>query len=371
MHHLLGDTRRLVIGGSVLAGVIVLSLIFHKVAFLIVKRVLRKRGAFLQHALTARAENPARFIFPLVGLVIALPFLPISYNVRVLVQRVLGLGVIACVGWAVIVLANVISDTLAARYSADLADDLTARRIRTQTQVLRRIVVMIVLFITAGVMLMTFPEVRRVGVSLLASAGLAGLVVGVAARSTLSSLIAGVQIALTQPMRLDDTVVVEGEWGWIEEITTTYVVIRIWDLRRLVVPLSYFIDKPFQNWTRTSANLLGVVLIYADYRLPVGEVREELHRLLEASELWDKQAWGLQVTDATDKTIQVRALVSAADGSRLWDLRCYIREKLIAYIASKYPDALPLNRQDIVHNASENQPGKPISPQRAKSAQPG
>ncbi len=366
MHHLLGDTRTLLIGGSVLAGVIVLSLILHKVAFLIVKRVLRKRGAFLQHALTSRAENPARFIFPLIGLVLTLPFLPISYSVRVSVQRVLGLGVIACVGWVVIVLANVISDTLSARYSTDVADDLTARRIRTQTQVLRRIVVMIVLFITAGVMLMTFPEVRRVGVSLLASAGLAGLVVGVAARSTLSSLIAGVQIALTQPMRLDDAVVVEGEWGWIEEITTTYVVIKIWDLRRLVVPLSYFIDKPFQNWTRTTANLLGTVMIYADYRLPVDDAREELHRLLESSDLWDKKAWGLQVTDATDKTIQLRALVSATDGSRLWDLRCYIREKLIAYIASKYPDALPLNRQDIVHNArtaaDDNQPSAPSQP---------
>lgn len=373
MHHLLGDTRAWLIGGSVLAGVIVVSLTLQKVVFFIVKRVFRKRGAFLQHALTARAENPARFIFPLVGLALALPFLPINHDIRVSVQRVLGLGVIACVGWAVIVVANVISDTLSARYSTDVADDLMARRIRTQTQVLRRIVVMIVLFITAGIMLMTFPEVRRVGVSLLASAGLAGLVVGVAARSTLSSLIAGVQIALTQPMRLDDAVVVEGEWGWIEEITTTYVVIRIWDLRRLVVPLSYFIDKPFQNWTRTSANLLGVVLIYADYRLPVDEVREELHRLLEATDLWDKKAWGLQVTDATDTTIQLRALVSAADGSRLWDLRCYIREKLIAYIASKFPDALPLSRQeDIIHNASQNQPSKASStPQKAKSAQRG
>ena len=371
MRHLLGDTRTLMIGGSVLAGVIILSLIAHKIAFLTVKRLFRKRGAFLQHALTARAENPARFIFPLIGLVLTLPFLPISYNVRISVQRVLGLGVIACVGWAVIVLANVISDTLSARYSTDASDDLMARRIRTQTQVLRRIVVMIVLFITAGIMLMTFPEVRRVGVSLLASAGLAGLVVGVAARSTLSSLIAGVQIALTQPMRLDDAVVVEGEWGWIEEITTTYVVIKIWDLRRLVVPLSYFIDKPFQNWTRTTANLLGTVMIYADYRLPVDEVRGELHRLLEASDLWDKKAWGLQVTDATDKTIELRALVSAGDGSRLWDLRCYIREKLIAYIASKYPDALPLSRQeDIVHNESENQPSKlSPPPQKAKSAQ--
>ena len=372
MNHLLGDTRTLLTDGSILAGVIILSLILHKVAFFVVKRVFRKRGEFLQHELTARAENSARFILPLIGLALALPFLPIDYNVRVSVQRVLGLGVIACVGWAVIVVVNVISDTLYARYSGEVADDLMGRRIRTQTQVLRRIAVMIILFITAGIMLMTFPEVRRVGVSLLASAGLAGLVVGVAARSTLSSLIAGVQIALTQPMRLDDAVVVEGEWGWIEEITTTYVVIRVWDLRRLVVPLSYFIDKPFQNWTRTTTNLMGVVLIYADYRLPVDDVRAELHRLLEASDLWDKKAWGLQVTDATDKTIQLRALVSASDGSRLWDLRCHIREKLIAYIADKHPDALPFDRQTTIYNGSESQPSKPSPPpQRAKSAQRG
>ena len=369
MHGLIGDTRAWVIGGAVLAGVVVLSLILHKIVFFAVKRIFRKRGAFLQHALTARAENPTRFIFPLAGLALALPFLPISHDVRVSVQRVLGLGVIACVGWAVIVVANVISDTLSARYSTDAPDDLIARRIRTQTQVLRRIVVMIVLILTLGIMLMTFPEVRRIGVSLLASAGLAGLVVGVAARSTLSSLIAGVQIALTQPVRLEDVVVVEGEWGWIEEITTTYVVIRIWDLRRLVVPLSYFIDQPFQNWTRTTANLMGTVMIYADYRLPVDDVRAELHRLLESSDLWDKKAWGLQVTDATDKTIQIRALVSASDGSRLWDLRCYVREKLIAYIASKHPEALPMFRQDVVHEPSENQPDQPL--QKASTAQRG
>jgi hypothetical protein len=140
----------------------------------------------------------------------------------------------------------------------------------------------------------------------------------------------------------------------------------------LVVPLTYFIEKPFQNWTRTSANLLGIVMIHADYRLPVEEVRAELRRLLEASDLWDKQAWGLQVTDATDKTIQIRALLSAANSSRLWDLQCYVREKLIAFIVSKYPEALPLNRQDIVHEASENQPSKPSPPvQRVKSAQRG
>jgi small-conductance mechanosensitive channel len=201
--------------------------------------------------------------------------------------------------------------------------------------------------VTVAIMLMTFPAVQHIGVSLLASAGLAGLVVGVAARSTLASLIAGIQVALTQPIRLDDAVVVEGEWGWIEEIGTTYVVVRIWDLRRLVLPLTYFIEKPFQNWTRTTADLLGVVMLYADYRLPVEEARQELHRVLQSSDLWDKRAWALQVTDATEKTIQLRALMSASNGPRLFDLRCYVREMMIRYLESKHPESLPLIRQEI------------------------
>jgi len=182
--------------------------------------------------------------------------------------------------------------------------------------------------------------------SLLASAGLAGLIVGMAARSTLSSLIAGIQVALTQPIRIDDAVVLEGEWGWIEEINTTYVVVRLWDLRRLIVPLNYFIEKPFQNWTRTTADILGTVMIYADYTAPVPELREELHRILETTELWDRKSWALQVTDATESSIQIRALMSARNGPSAFDLRCYVRERLVQYLKDRYPLALPKQREE-------------------------
>jgi small-conductance mechanosensitive channel len=200
--------------------------------------------------------------------------------------------------------------------------------------------------VTTAIMLMTFPSVRHIGVSLLASAGLVGLLVGMAARSTLANLIAGFQVALTQPIRLDDSVVVEGQWGWIEEIGTTYVVVRMWDLRRLIVPLTYFIEKPFENWTRTTANLLGEIILYADYRLPVDDARRELRRILESSNLWDKKVSTLQVTDVTEKTMQLRALMSASNASKLFDLRCYVRETMIQYLESNHPESLPLSRQE-------------------------
>jgi small-conductance mechanosensitive channel len=346
MHGAWGDTRSWLIAGSVAGGAVVLSLIAHRVVFFIATRFSQKRHSQFGQSFVQRARKPALFVFPLMALVAALPAAPFPYNVRVVLQRVLGLAVIAAIGWAIILLVELLSDAIYFRYAIDVADNLSARRIRTQTQVLNRIAVVVVVLVTVAIMLMTFPEVRHIGISLLASAGLAGLVVGMAARSTLASLIAGIQIAMTQPIRIEDALVVEGEWGWVEEISMTYVVIRIWDMRRLIVPLTYFIEKPFANWTRTSSELMGIVMLYADYSLPVEDARQELHRLLEASDLWDQKAWGLQVTDATEKTMQLRALMSATNGSRLWDLRCYIREGMIRYIESKHPESLPLARQE-------------------------
>jgi hypothetical protein len=240
-----------------------------------------------------------------------------------------------------------LQDYIEHRQTLALSDSLTARRIRTQVQVLRHIAVVVIVVITVAIMVMTFPSARHVGESLFASAGLAAVVAGLAARSTLSNLLAGVQIAFSQPIRLEDVVIVEGEWGWIEEITMTYVVVRIWDLRRLILPISYFIEKPFQNWTRNTADLLGTAFIYADYTVPVDEVREELHRILQSSGRWDGKVWGLQVTNATHQTVELRALMSAASGSAAWDLRCYVREKLIAFLQQNYPESLPRTRAEI------------------------
>jgi small-conductance mechanosensitive channel len=188
----------------------------------------------------------------------------------------------------------------------------------------------------------------------------AAVVAGLAARTTLSSLFAGVQIALTQPIRLDDVVVVEGEWGWIEEITTTYVIVRVWDLRLLVVPLSYFIEKPFQNWTRRTADLLGTVFVYVDYSVPVNELRQELLDILRKSGMWDGRTWGLQVTNASDRTIELRALMSAPNGPKAWDLRCHVREKLIEFLQRQYPQSLPRVRAELesstaIHANAERQ----------------
>jgi len=261
-------------------------------------------------------------------------------------EHALELGVMASIGWAFVILAQVIADIIFSRYSIDAPDNLSARRVRTQTQVLQRIVVVLVAMVTLAVMLMTFPSVKHIGASVLASAGLAGLVVGMAARPTLASLIAGIQVAITQPIRIDDAVIVENEWGWIEEIETTYVVVRLWDLRRMILPLTYFIERPFQNWTRTTADLLGSCMIYVDYTLPVEELRKELHRVLTGTKLWDGKVWGLQVTDLTERTMQIRALMSASSASMAFDLRCYVREQLIQFLQKNYPQCLPRAREE-------------------------
>jgi len=314
----------------------------------VVERILQRKGASAETIVTKRAKKSARIILPLLALVLTIPLVPIPATLKGILQHVLGLGVIASVGWGIVVVTELAGNLVSARYSIDSTDNLSARRIRTQTQVLQRIVTLTVSIVTAAVMLMTIPAVRHVGVSLLASAGLAGLIVGMAARSTLSNLIAGIQVALTQPIRIEDSIVLEGEWGWIEEINTTYIVVRLWDLRRLIVPLSYFIEKPFQNWTRTRADILGSVMIYADYTVPVQELREELHRILETTDLWDKKTWALQVTDATERTIQIRALMSARSGPVAFDLRCLVREKLVQFLRDKYPSSLPRQREEQI-----------------------
>ncbi len=194
---------------------------------------------------------------------------------------------------------------------------------------------------------MTFEKIRQLGVSIMASAGVIGIIAGFAAQKSIATLFAGIQIAITQPIRLDDVVIVENEWGWIEEITLTYVVVRIWDLRRLVLPITYFIERPFQNWTRVSADILGTVFLYMDYTVPVRVIREELQKIVKGSDLWDGKVCGVQVTDATQQTVEVRALVSAVDSSKAWDLRCLVREKLLEFLQNKYPDSLPKTRVEL------------------------
>jgi small-conductance mechanosensitive channel len=332
---------------SILAGATLIALAGHTVLFFILKRLARRKGDVFISSLVEHGQRPSRWILPLLALMAALPAARLSENFLTPIERTSGLALIAATAWLVILISNIVSDLIFARYRIDLADNLAARRVRTQIEVLHRIVVALVVVVSLSIMLMTFPAIKHIGMSLLASAGLAGLVVGMAMKSTLSSLIAGIQIAFTQPIRIEDVVVVEGEWGWVEEIGTTYVVVRIWDLRRLVLPLSYFIEHPFQNWTRSSADLLATVLLYVDYTVPVEPIRTELRRIVESTNLWKGEVCVLQITDATDHAIQLRALVDARDSSSAWDLRCYVREKLIQFLQEKYPNALPRVRAEF------------------------
>jgi small-conductance mechanosensitive channel len=354
MHHFLAAWQNVLWLVGLAAGAVLLALLTHSVIYAIGKRIAnRKEGKFYQ-LLVTRQERPTRLLLPLLALMGVIPWLPVSQIIVSRLNHVVGLLLIASIAWLLVTMLDVLQDYIEHRQTLAVGDSLTARRIRTQVQVLRHIAAVVIVVITIAIMVMTFPSARHVGESLFASAGLAAVVAGLAARSMLSNLLAGVQIALSQPIRLEDVVIVEGEWGWIEEITMTYVVVRVWDLRRLILPISYFIEKPFQNWTRNTADLLGTVFIYADYTLPVDEVRQELQRILQSSGMWDGKVWGLQVTNATDRTLELRALMSAANGSAAWDLRCYVREKLIAFLQQNYPESLPRTRGEITGVAAVN-----------------
>lgn len=311
--------------------------------------MLRLARLFLfTRELSEHLEKPIRVLLPLVGLQGVWTSAPNDLLLINAARQITTLLIIAALTWLVMRLLRGLQQFIELRNPVNVVDNLRARQIQTQSRVLLRTLTFFVLLIGAAAMLMTFPGARQFGASLLASAGLAGLAVGFAARPVLANLIAGLQIAMTQPIRLDDVVIVEGEWGRIEEITGTYVVVRIWDDRRLVVPLQYFIEKPFQNWTRRGSSLIGTVFLWADYSLPLEPLREELRRLCkEVPELWDGRVCVLQVTDTSEKSIQLRALVSSPDSSRNWDLRCHIRESLLGFIQRQYPHSLPQVRADL------------------------
>ena len=347
MGHIELEMKDWVFALSILAAAIVGGLILHLAVFAALKRIAGKTGGIIDDALVRHGRRPARVLVPLMTVLAVLPFMAISEELVAVVRHGVILGLIATAAWLVISLTNVFDDVVFTKYRVDTRDNLAARQVRTKTYVLRRVAVIAITVFALSVMLMTFPAIRNVGVSLFASAGVAGLVIGMAARPMLSNLIAGIQIALTQPISIDDVVIVEGEWGKIEEISSTYVVVRIWDLRRMVLPLTYFMEKPFQNWTRRTADILGTVFLYTDYTLPVEEVRQELLRVLQASKLWDGKTWGLQVTNATEHTMELRALMSAPDSGTAWDLRCAVREKLIGFLQEKYPQSLPRVRAEL------------------------
>jgi len=288
-----------------------------------------------------------RFVLPMLALIVGAPALAFSAGAEEMIENLASLALIGTAGLILVQLVEAMAQLVLRRYRLDIADNREARGVYTQVTVLKKIVIGVIAVIAIASMLMVFQPVRQLGTAMIASAGVAGIVIGFAAQKSLGTMLAGLQIAVTQPIRIDDVVIVEGEWGRIEEISLTYVVVRLWDLRRLIVPITYFIEQPFQNWTRVSADILGTVFLRVDYAVPVDALRQALTRILEASPNWDRKVNVLQVTEATERTLELRALASASDASKSWDLRCEVREKLVAFIQEHYPRSLPRLRATL------------------------
>jgi len=329
-----------------LAAIALAGIFGHFVVYKILLKITSRTKTGLDESIVLHCYRPLQWLAVLMAVRVITAF-PILDDSATGINHVLAIMFIAVVSYLAVKATYVLQDAVAERFDIAQKDNLRARKIHTQLRVVKRIVITIVIILAAATMLMTFPTVRQLGTTILASAGIIGIVVGMAAQRTIGTFIAGLQMVFTQPIRVDDVVIVENEWGRIEEITLTYVVVRIWDLRRLIVPITYFIEKPFQNWTRKTSDILGTVYLYVDYTVPVEAVRKELGRILEGSELWDKKVCVLQVTNTSDRTVELRALVSAADASACWGLRCGVREKLVEFIQQNYPDSLPRLRGEL------------------------
>lgn len=340
--------RHWTIGLILLVAAIVLSSFAHKILLKLVGKIRQIRIGDHSRLLTivARIRRPAQALVILTGIGVVLPLLDIPVFYLHNAQKAMGVVWFLALGWLMISLVYCFEDFILLRYDVTVSNNLRARRARTQLQLMRRLVISLLILADAGLVLSVFRDSQlwHYGAGLLASAGLASLVLATAAKSSASNLLAGLQIAFTEPIRLDDVVIVEGQWGRIEEITTTYVIVAIWDQRRLIVPLTYFIENPFENWTRNSADLLGTSFLYVDYSIPVEPLRQELRRIVEESPLWDKRVCGLQVTNLSEHTMELRCLISAANSSNQFDLRCIVREKMVTFIQQNYPDAFPRTR---------------------------
>ncbi|MCK1491631.1 mechanosensitive ion channel family protein [Bradyrhizobium sp. 180] len=355
------------IGLGLVAGAMMLALSFYRFAVWLLNRAFGTRLPLLS-VFIERTSGPAQLALCLAAVALVLPLAPLDDTIRTPLMRLFVVAVIALIGW----ISIRIVDMSAARYLQnfrDVTENFIARKQVTQVRVFKRVTDTIIVIITVSTALMTFDSVRQYGVSLFASAGAAGIIVGLAARPLLSNLIAGLQIAITQPIRIEDAVIIENEWGWVEDIASTYVVIRLWDWRRMVVPLSYFIEKPFQNWTRDTASLIGVVGLHVDYRADVARIRRWLEEAVKQSKLWDGAVVNLQVIDADSRTIELRALVSARNAPQSWDLRCEVREKLVAFIRDEMPEALPRERAILIPSGDDDAdlPRRPAPPEKMRA----
>ncbi|RZL10093.1 MAG: mechanosensitive ion channel family protein [Rubrivivax sp.] len=337
--------------------------------------VVRRGVAHTKFAgmVTEAARQPASVVLPLLALQVVLRNAPDELDHIGAIRQTTTIVLIAAVTWLLMRIVQGLGRAVISSHQTQDADNLMARRVQTQTQVITRLVSSMIGLIGFGLALMTIPDVRQIGTSVLASAGLAGIAAGLAARPVLGNLMAGLQIAFSQPIRLDDVVVVEGQWGRVEEINATYVVVKVWDESRLIVPLQWWIEHPFQNWTHSSAEIMGTVILWVDYRMPLQPLRDAMQALCEKSPLWDRRVCQIQVTDLSEKSLQLRCLVSSADSGKNFDLRCLIREELTTLMQRDYPDFLPRCRQELSgplpgslqNSAADAQGQAPVPQQRS------
>jgi small-conductance mechanosensitive channel len=319
----------------------------HTILLKFVQRVVDRSASQVDDILVARLAGPTRWIAIGLAEIFGLHAAPLGPHAISILELASGLAVPVLAGWLALAAISAFRDFVELRTDITVTDNLAARRRRTRTNILTRIAAFIIVFLTTAIMLVSIPGVRSVGVTLMASAGLAGLAVGAAAQPALKNIIAGVQMAFSEPIRMDDVVVIEGEWGRIEDIRLTYVVVRIWDERRLIVPVSKFLENSFQNWTRQSSELLGTAFLYVDPASDVSKIRAKLDEVVRAHPKWDGRVVGLQVTDIKHEVMELRALVSAGDAGKAFDLRCDVRELMMAYVASEMPEALPRRRNQL------------------------
>lgn len=325
---------------AILLGILI-KFIIHKIFILL----SRWWDSIIIKSTIKHLRNPIAVFMPLLCLNSSLDLMTMSASLRVHIDKTLEIALTATFALILIRLINVLEDFLFLKYDLNKENNLKERKIRTQLQFVRKFIVSLIIIVTAAIILLSFESMRKIGAGLLTGVGIGGIIIGFAAQKSLGNLLAGFQIAFTQPIRIDDVLIVEGEWGRVEEITLTYVVVSIWDQRRLILPITYFIEKPFQNWTRVSADLLGTVFLYMDYTIPIEPLRQELTRLLTSNPLWDKRVNVVQVTDTNkDGSIEIRFLMSASNSSRAFDLRCNVREAMITFIQNHYPESLPKTR---------------------------
>lgn len=342
---------------SVIVGVFVfVGWAANQVVFSLLKWVVRKKDVFWR-GVVGRARLKVRIAVMIIAVALGVTVSPMDPEPSLLIRQALLFGFILVCGWMLAGAVDMGAIVHLRKFNMDTEDNLSARKHVTQTRILQRVSALLIALITLGLALLTIPGVRQWGLSLLASAGVVGIVAGLALQPFLTNLIAGIQIATAQPIRLDDAVIVEGEWGRVEEITSTYVVVKLWDWRRMILPLTYFIQKPFQNWTRDNARLIGTAFLYVDYEAPIDRLRMKLEEIAQASPLWDGDVVSLQVTEVTERTVQVRCLTSARNASIAFDLRCEVREKMLAFMRDELPEALPRDRLGWDRNAA------PVLPQ--------